>query len=153
MKALTLTQPWATLVATGDKRFETRSWSTDYRGPLAIHAAKSLPEYARDFIDHTPAVVTMLRRAGYEYFDTDLPFGCVVATCQIVGCVSTDSSTFRMPPGKDRILGNFAPGRFAWILEDVSRVDPPVPARGSLGLWDWDEVSAGVQVLVTGRLF
>ena len=43
MKALTLHQPWATLVAVGEKRIETRSWSTDYRGPLAIHAGKARP--------------------------------------------------------------------------------------------------------------
>ena len=43
MKALTLTQPWASLVAIGAKRIETRSWSTPYRGLLAIHAAKGFP--------------------------------------------------------------------------------------------------------------
>ena len=42
MKALTITQPWATLIAIGAKRFETRGWSTPYRGPLAIHAGKNL---------------------------------------------------------------------------------------------------------------
>lgn len=45
MKALTVHQPWATLIAIGAKRLETRSWSTSYRGPLAIHAAKSRPDY------------------------------------------------------------------------------------------------------------
>lgn len=49
MKALSLTQPWATLVATGAKQIETRSWSTKYRGPLYIHAAKGFPAYAREF--------------------------------------------------------------------------------------------------------
>jgi hypothetical protein len=42
MKVLSLTQPWATLAAIGAKKIETRSWSTAYRGPLAIHAAKGL---------------------------------------------------------------------------------------------------------------
>ena len=42
MKVLTLTQPWATLVAIGAKHIETRSWATSYRGPLAIHAGKGL---------------------------------------------------------------------------------------------------------------
>ena len=42
MKVLTLTQPWATLVAIGAKRIETRSWATKYRGPLLIHAAAGL---------------------------------------------------------------------------------------------------------------
>src|SRR6202030_2406661 len=48
MKALTLTQPWATLVAIGAKRIETRSWPTLYRGPLAIYAAKRFPKWAQD---------------------------------------------------------------------------------------------------------
>ncbi len=40
MKALSLLQPWATLVVIGVKQIETRSWSTAYRGPLLIHASK-----------------------------------------------------------------------------------------------------------------
>jgi hypothetical protein len=48
MKTLTLTQPWATLVSLGAKTFETRSWKTDYSGPLAIHAAKGFPGWAKD---------------------------------------------------------------------------------------------------------
>jgi activating signal cointegrator 1 len=152
MRALTLTQPWATLVATGDKRIETRSWSTDHRGPIAIHAAKELPGWAITWALNTPAVLTMLSRAGY-YALAELPLGMIVATCQIVGCASTDGPSFRMPAGKDRILGNFAPGRYAIYLEDITRVEPPVPARGMLGLWEWDNEAAGVEALVTGRLF
>lgn len=48
MKALTLTQPWATLVITGRKRFETRGWRTGYRGQIAIHAAKGMPGWAKE---------------------------------------------------------------------------------------------------------
>ncbi len=40
MKTLSLLQPWATLVVMGVKQIETRSWRTDYRGPLLIHASK-----------------------------------------------------------------------------------------------------------------
>ena len=40
MKCLSLWQPWASLVVIGAKRFETRSWPTNYRGPLLIHAAQ-----------------------------------------------------------------------------------------------------------------
>ena len=39
MKALTIWQPWASLLVSGQKKYETRSWATDYRGPIAIHAA------------------------------------------------------------------------------------------------------------------
>src|SRR2546427_534687 len=47
VKALTLTAPWAHLIAAGAKRIETRSWRTDYRGQLAIHAAVGFPLWAR----------------------------------------------------------------------------------------------------------
>ena len=47
MKALSLTQSWATLVTIGAKKLETRSWPTYYRGPLLIHAAKGFPPAAR----------------------------------------------------------------------------------------------------------
>lgn len=47
MRAITLTQPWSSLVARGQKKIETRSWQTSYRGPLAIHAAKGFPGYAK----------------------------------------------------------------------------------------------------------
>lgn len=43
MKAITLWQPWASLIAIGAKKYETRSWKTNYRGPIAIHAAKKDP--------------------------------------------------------------------------------------------------------------
>src|SRR6266567_3747703 len=52
--ALTLTQPFATLVAGGAKHLETRSWSTSYRGPLAIHAAKGFPADAEALCEVSP---------------------------------------------------------------------------------------------------
>jgi hypothetical protein len=54
MKALSLWQPWATLIALKKKQIETRSWRTTYRGPLAIHAAKSYPQEARDLCSTEP---------------------------------------------------------------------------------------------------
>jgi hypothetical protein len=51
MKAITLHQPWATLVAIEQKKIETRSWPTSYRGPLAIHAAKTMPDYKEAWIN------------------------------------------------------------------------------------------------------
>ncbi|MYC08182.1 MAG: ASCH domain-containing protein [Chloroflexi bacterium] len=39
MRALSLRQPWASMVADGRKTIETRTWRTNYRGPLAIHAS------------------------------------------------------------------------------------------------------------------
>jgi hypothetical protein len=46
MKVISIIQPWATLIAIGEKKFETRSWSTKYRGELAIHASKKIDKAA-----------------------------------------------------------------------------------------------------------
>ncbi len=111
MKALTLWQPWATLVAIGAKRVETRSWSTSYRGPLAIHAATTDRHlYERcgppDFFVPTELAQAipglrwrfnplpgMVMKNGYRkrptflIGDVPLPLGAVVATCRLVDVV------------------------------------------------------------------
>src|SRR6185295_8909015 len=131
MKAITLTQPWATLVALGIKRIETRSWSTSHRGPLAIHAAKNWSSEDRDF-----ARQLELRHVLPE--DVELPHGAVVATALLVDVLSTDD--LLSAPGAvsetERWLGDFRARRFGWILQDVVALEQPVPARGALQLWD-----------------
>ena len=125
MLAITLWQPWATLIAIGAKTIETRSWGTSYRGPLAIHAAK------RPMAPH--------ERAPFEDLlqGCDLPLGHVLAICKLA-----DVWPIRCPwPGLEvveRRLGDFSIGRYAWFLGAVELVDPPVPARGRQGLWNWD---------------
>lgn len=92
MKALSLHQPYASLVAVGVKSIETRSWATKYRGPLLIHAAKRRPdateimamEWAGDasfFYDDEWYLRTGLGKINR------LPLGVVVASCQLADCV------------------------------------------------------------------
>lgn len=85
MKALTVWQPWASLVALGVKTIETRSWSTSYRGPLAIHAAKRRPKMAEAMLLEE-AGLTRLVDLPFIWSKTDplIPFGSVVATCELV---------------------------------------------------------------------
>lgn len=158
MKALTLTQPWASLVACGAKRIETRSWATKHRGPLAIHAGKMI--YEAQLID---LLTRWAVRGGlhpvcgsmgshHEKIWEKLPFGAVIATCTLVDVVPTDSLTVGVLDqvkrrnglvGYDfteRQFGDFTPGRFGWMLEDICPIKP-VPARGYQNLWDWDEVT------------
>lgn len=145
MKALTLTQPWATLVAFGYKKIETRSWSTRYRGPVAIHAAKGFPP--RWLPLHTARRIG----AGYEIerdvggvllrhpnlsWPYRLPLGAVVAVAVLTDVVATDSPRLDLG-ATERRLGDYTPGRFAWVLAGVDLLIRPVPASGRLGLWDW----------------
>jgi hypothetical protein len=71
MKALTLWQPWASLVAFGEKRVETRCWTTKYRGDIAIHAAKTTPTWlgaSRFDQDFTRAMIEITERHGWDCF-------------------------------------------------------------------------------------
>lgn len=157
MKALSLTQPWATLVAIGAKKIETRSWSTAYRGTLAIHAAKSFPRSARDMLALQEPFRSAFLAGGYRIGPLRnpnwIPLGCIVATCSLLGCyrIPDDERLFdlgpnrtpefaRLPPREPELsFGDYSPGRFAWILADVQRLDEPIPARGALGLWEWSD--------------
>ena len=156
MKALTLTQPWATLVAIGAKRIETRSWSTRYRGPLAIHAAKKYPYEARHFTtEHVCYEAIGGNGLGWTPI---LPLGAVVATCNLIDCVQMRVMNYGLdaqPAGilgpytemlngcHEREFGDYAPGRYAWILRDIKRLSKPIPAKGMLGLWEWDQRPEG----------
>lgn len=128
MRALTLTQPWASLIACGLKRIETRSWKTNYRGPLLIHAAQGFPREARALLDTFP--FDMLGRHPNE-----LPRGAIVAVTMledvrpINGIQPYDMSQYEMA------FGNFAPGRYGWLLGPAKPLAVPAPCKGALGLW------------------
>lgn len=149
VRALTLTQPWATLVAIGAKRFETRSWGTKYRGPLAIHAAKGLGPVGGaaglDILCRTEPFLSVLR----EHFGTGtpladaLPFGAIVATCTLGDVLPTPTYGRPLPwinvdalSARERAFGDYSEGRYAWLLRDVRMLATPIPCRGALGLWD-----------------
>lgn len=163
MKALTLTQPWATLVVIGAKVIETRSWRTSYRGSLAIHAAKGLTAEARESVNR-PLFRDALLRAGYRSL-SELPLGAVVGEVELVSCrVMQEDGTLAFPgqmhaglelptifrfldredhdPAVELAFGDYTPGRFGWLLRNPIAWENPVPARGALGLWEWD--STGV---------
>jgi len=142
MKALTLWQPWATLVAIGAKKIETRSWNTSYRGPLAIHAAKRVNKEDLQLCFQEP-FFECLTRAGYRLiahhlFKGDvLPHGAVIATCElrsVIRITKTNASNLRDP---ELSFGDFTPGRYAWFLDNIKKLEEPFPARGYQGLWEF----------------
>jgi hypothetical protein len=130
-RALSLTQPWATLVAIGAKKFETRSWRTPHSGWVPIHAAKGFPNDCRALCLDEP-FRSSLKRFGFVT-PGDLPRGQVLAIARLVGCIWTDKWTPDQA-SDEYAFGNYAPGRYAWQLEEVQRI-PAFHARGSLGLW------------------
>jgi len=143
VKGLTMTQPWATLVAIGANVIETRDWPTKHRGPFAIHAAKGFPPDARALC-RTQPFRAALAAGGYASAD-DLPRGAIVAVAELKSLLACGPSTLRdirarsrrgeLPP-HEADFGDFSDGRDGFVLDDVRRVEPPVPARGMLGFWD-----------------
>lgn len=135
MKALTLTQPWATLVCTGAITHETRSWGTKYRGSLAIHAAKGFPGWAREICSEQP-FKRLLAQHGFTSPD-QLPRGVVLCTVELINCEAVTRSN--TPPMPDRAIGEYGPGRFVWTLDNVKPLRRPLPTSGMLGLWEWNK--------------
>lgn len=145
MRALSLTQPWATLIALGEKRIETRSWGTPYRGPILIHAAKSLSGVGgvtglHDACEH----IDEIRDALAESCDEDpneiciewqfaLPRGVIVAVAELV---DVQVMTAGWIHAQEQIrpaelpLGFYEPGRRAWILDEVRALADPVVCNG-----------------------
>lgn len=144
MKALSLTQPWATLVAIGAKKVETRSWSTKHRGLIAIHAAKGFPTWAKDecysslFARH----LWPISQVNISGLIDSLPRGAIVAVATIVACKATTDYhgvPFRWISelsNQERTFGNYDANRYGWFLENVAALVVPVPCRGALSLWD-----------------
>jgi len=167
IRALTIRQPWASLIAAGVKTIETRSWSTSYRGPLLIHAGKAT-EDMEDLMrprwrglarpDDEQAVVDATAAAGFSCM-AELPLGAVVAVAELVdvlpmGCLSGDTFPPEYGPGgwlraegliagtpsfwateQEQALGDFTPGRYAWLLGNVRPLPESIPAKGRQGLW------------------
>ena len=119
MKALTVCQPYAELIALGEKLIENRTWPTSYRGPLLIHAGKSRAWMER----------------GDEAAYPGMSFGAAVATARLVACL--DLRTEHWPAQWEHLHDNeHANGPWCWILEDVKRLPQPIPMRGAQGLWE-----------------
>lgn len=164
MKALTILQPWASLIACGAKEIETRIWATKYRGPIAIHAAKKHFDTAPFFDRELQPFATAIGLPDIYSFN-QLPLGCVIAIADLVDCMSIvyhpgtnvdiakhigigaesittykrdpDFGKYIVPTKNEIAFGDWTPGRYAWILENVRPIEP-LPARGFQRLWEWD---------------
>lgn len=133
MKALSLWQPWATLVASGYKRFETRHWTTRHRGPIAIHASKR-----RNLGEESELLQTLRTQFGIRDLPLarDLPRGKVVAVAELTGCHLMTSRLIEDQEPLELQVGGWVLGRFGWRLSDVRPLAAPLPWRGRQGLFD-----------------
>ena len=122
MKVISLWQPWASLIILKLKRLETRGWNLHYRGPMAIHATKKLVPFNRVFFDlspHLQALIMHIIEEAYGSYD-DMPTGAILGTAKVTDVFKTED-IFDLLWKIERACGDYRPGRFAWMMEDVQR--------------------------------
>jgi hypothetical protein len=151
MKALTLWQPWASLVAFGEKEVETRCWTTKYRGPLAIHAAAKEPpdwlgmsRHRQEFCRATIRISTC-HQWGEGYWPNaqhSVALGAVLCIARLVAIDTVESAREDLS-AQELLFGNYEDGRYAWFLQVIERFEMPLAAKGNRRLWNWDETAHG----------
>lgn len=135
MKAITIKQPWASLIVHGIKDIENRSWRTDFRGRVLIHSSAKgdiakfgcLQPNQRLKVLNTP-----MGRIGFK----DLPFGSIIGSVEIVDCVQNHPSIWA-----DK-------GVYNWVLANPVLFKKPIPAKGRLSFWEYDNLSEDARNVV-----
>ena len=143
MKAITVRQPWAILLATGKKHIETRSWKTNYRGEILIHAGKKDPLCGICMMTEDAKERTFRCLGLPEVFNRfqKFPTGEIIGKANLVNCLRIDEVTAALLKEQhpdEYAFGDFTPGRYAWVMTDLVLFDKPIPASGKQGLWNWE---------------
>ena len=123
--AITLFQPWSSLMALGEKLIETRGRRTNYRGWIAIHAAKAAP--------YSAAWAYPFNGVLQQHGISDphrLPRGAVVAVTRISDCLPIKEVLARTLSEQELYFGNYGEGRYGYLTEGLRRVREPIPMRG-----------------------
>ena len=140
MKAISLWQPWASLIAIGAKRVETRSWAPPVSmigSRIAIHAAK----HRTDSETIASLLLPVAKATGACVGDTliwlaNLPRGEIVCTVRVVCAKQVSNLTpewTRALSEQERAFGDYGTGRWGWVLDDVVKLPQPIPYRGAQG--------------------
>ncbi len=131
--AISLWEPYGTLIKVGAKQYETRHWKTSYRGALVICTAKKRD---REILASFEALRPDFLRYGVKM--EPCRFGVALCLVDLVDCIPTEIIGDGAAESERR-FGNFAPGRYAWLLENVRPFAKPIPVRGQQGLWRWQD--------------
>ncbi len=144
MRAFTVYQPYAYAIVAGLKGYETRPRRTNIRGRVAVHAGKK-------WLNTNGLFKLLNREINYgktleKKYDKEietlnrvmgLVYGAVVGTVEIVDCLPVEEVVDTLTE-RERALGDYSPGRWAWVLKNPVMFDKPIPARGKQGWWNWE---------------
>lgn len=128
MKVITVKQPFASLIAAGLKEYEFRTWKTNHRGEILIHAGKGIDKEAMK---------------KFEHLGLDYPLGCIIAKANITDCVFIDDDMKRKLKNKDSLVYSGVVNDDSWSgygfkLGKIEKIEP-IKINGQLGLWNYDE--------------
>lgn len=131
MKVLSIKEPYATLIKDKKKFIETRSWKTKYRGELYIHA--SISKISKTVADRKE-LMNLVNNSEMNY-------GKIICKCNLVDCVYMDEDFVNKIKDnhQEYICGEYREGRYAWILDNIEPLDKPILAKGSLGIWNYED--------------
>lgn len=164
MKAASLTQAWASLMALDEKRYETRgpTFPRRHLGELAIAASANFPLDCRSLVATEPFKHALMRHGIGSH--KDLPLGAILCVVEVVAyvdaekilprdmpiCASWSSLVAHVNPAEfEHHFGDYSAGRTIILTRNVRRLREPVPCKGMLGIWT---VPSDVEAKVRAQL-
>lgn len=129
MKVLSIKEPFASLIKSKIKFIETRSWKTNYRGEIYIHASISSWKISTERDEKLKKLLK----------DNTLQYGNIICKCNLVDCVYMTKEyvkNIKNNNPQEYLCGNFKEGRYAWVLDNIESIEP-IKAKGVLGIWNY----------------
>ncbi len=126
MKCLSIREPWASIIINGYKDYEFRSWKTNYRGKILIHASKSIEKNN----------IKRFEKLGINYKP-----GFIIGEAEIVDCIPVTKEFENSLINKNELVYGASRNRtgYAWCLKNIKILDNPIKVDGHLGLWNFEE--------------
>ena len=126
MKVLSIKEPFATLIKDKTKIYETRSWKTNYRGEIYIHASLSLSKSEN-------------AETANKYLKSDIKPGYILCKCELVDCIrmTKEFIDYIYNETNESEYGRYEEGRYAWELKVIEVLPEPISAKGKLGIWNY----------------
>lgn len=132
MKVLSIKEPFASLISLGIKKIETRSWKTNYRGEIYIHASLTKNKIEEERKEK----LLKLLPNNYEFKE-----GYIICKGYLKDCILMDDKFLDEIKNDETeyLCGRYEKGRYAWVISDVKLLNKAIPAKGKLGIWDFNQ--------------
>jgi len=130
LKAISLWQPWASLISLGLKYYETRNWKTNYRGKLLICSTAMNSKQHKEYLK----ICGQLQLPPWD--EINFPHSCAIALCDLVDCIPMTNEFIAQQSQTEILCGDWQVGRYAWKLENIQPVINQIPVKGKQGLFN-----------------